>query len=98
MALGEIIAGEHLRDGHASAELEGVEERHLAEPLTVAADFGFLGVENLVGLFEVGLGVLLDLRFGQDGARLGFTGGIADARGVVADDEYSLVAEFLELA
>ena len=98
VTLGEVIAREHLRHGHAAAELEGVEERHLAEPLAVAADLGLLGVEDLEGLLEVGLGVLLDLLLGEDGARLGLAGGVADARGVVADDEDGLVAELLELA
>ena len=98
VALGEVIAREHLGHGHAAAELEGVEERHLAEPLAVAADLGLLGVEDLVGLLEVGLGVLLDLLLGEDRAGLGLTGGVADTGGVVADDEHGLVAELLELA
>jgi hypothetical protein len=98
VTLGEVVAREHLGDRHAAAELEGVEERHLAEPLAVAADFGLLGVEDLVGLLEVGLGVLLDLLLGKDRARLGLAGGVSDAGGVVADDEDGLVTELLELA
>jgi hypothetical protein len=98
VALREVIAREHLRHGHAAAELEGVEERHLAEPLAVATHFGLLRIEDLVGLLEIGLGVLLDLLLGKDRTRLGLAGRIADARGVVADDEDGLVAELLELA
>ena len=68
------------------------------QPVTVVHDGGLLGVEHLHGLFDVGLGIGLDLLLSERR-----TGGVTarrvtDKGGAVADDEGHFVAEVLELA
>ncbi len=98
VALGEVVAFEHPRDGHLAGKLQRVEHRHFAEPLAVAAHFGLFGIENFERLVEVGFRVLVDFLFRQNRASGGTTGRIADARREVADDEHRLVTELLKLA
>src|SRR5262249_13692931 len=54
-------------------------------------------VDDLADLVEVVPGVLGDLLLGQPGPRLVAPGGVADERGVVADDDDGRVPEVLEL-
>ena len=70
-----------------------------AEPLAVVADLQVLrvGQEDLADLRDVGLGVGVDLFAGEQRAGLVAAGRVADAGGVVADDEDGLVAPLLEL-
>ena len=98
MALGEIVAREHLLDRHVAAELDGIEERHLAEPVAVGADLGLSSVEDAVSLVEVSRGVggnLLGREYGASGRP---PRGVANPGGEVANDEHGLVAEVLKLA
>ncbi len=94
----EGVALEHAGDGHLGGEANDIGEAHAFEPLGVSAHFeaGRVGVEDLAGLLDVGLGVGVDLLGGEHGARLALAGRVADAGGVVADDEDRLVAEVLE--
>ena len=68
------------------------------QPFGVVAQGGLLGIEDLEGLVDVGLGVRLDLFGGELRARGVAAGRVADERGAVADDERDAVAEVLELA
>ena len=61
-------------------------------------DFGLGRVEDLHGLFDVGLGVGLDLLMGELRARGVLARRIADEGGAVADNEGNVVAQVLELA
>ena len=99
IALGEILAREHLRHRLAGGELDDVHEAHRAKPFAVVADFEVLrvGQEDLADLGDVGLGVGVDLLAGEDFAGLVPAGRIAHAGGVVADDQDGLVAPLLEL-
>jgi len=70
------------------------------QPFAVTADLQFLGrsVYDLAGLVDVGPGVGFDLLGRQYRACLVLSRRIADAGGVIADDQHGLVAEVLELA
>ena len=57
-----------------------------------------IGQQDLADLGDVGFGVGVDLFAGEHGAGLVSAGGIADAGGVIADDQHGLVAPVLELA
>ena len=69
---------------------------HLRKPLGVVADLGVLGIEDLEGLIEVGLGVGLHLLLRQDRPRLRAAAGVADPPRVVADDQNGGVLFVLE--
>ena len=96
----EAVAVEHLRDGLSAGELDEVDQVHRAEPFAVPADFEMIriGQEDFADLGDVGFGVGVDLLAAEDRAGGVSAGGIADAGGVIADDEHGLVAQFLELA
>jgi len=98
VAFGEIVAFEHTGDIDLAVEAKEIEAGEFGEPFSVAADFGFLGIEDFKDLVGVGFGVLLD-GFGIEGrAGFGAPGGIADAGGVISDDNDGKMASFLELA
>jgi len=98
VAFGEIVAFEHAGDIDLAVEAKEIEAGELGEPFSVAADFGFLGIEDFENLVGVGFGVLLD-GFGIEGwAGFGAPGGIADAGGIIADDDDGEMASVLELA
>jgi hypothetical protein len=71
----------------------------VSEPFAVVAkvELGRVGVENEERLFLVRPGVGIDDRRIESRTRLGTTAGIADAAGVVADDEHRHMARVLEL-
>ena len=98
VAFGEIVAFEHAGDIDLAVEAKEIEAGEFGEPFAVAADFGFLGIEDFEDLVGVGFGVLLD-GFGIEGwAGFGAPGGIADASGVISDDDDGEMASVLELA
>ena len=98
VAFGEIVAFEHAGDIDLAVEAKEIEAGEFGEPFSVAADFGFLGIEDFKDLVGVGFGVLLD-GFGIEGwAGFGAPGGIADAGGIIADDDDGEMASVLELA
>ena len=98
VSFGEVVAFEHAGDIDLAVEAKEIEAGEFGEPFSVAADFGFLGIEDFEDLVSVGFGVLLD-GFGIEGwAGFGAPGGIADAGGIIADDDDGEMASVLELA
>jgi len=98
VTFGEIVAFEHAGDIDLAIEAKEIEAGKLGEPFAIATDFGFLGIEDFEDLVGVGFGVLLD-GFGIEGwAGFGSTRGIADAGGIIADDDDGEMASVLELA
>ena len=61
VALGEVVALEHARDGVLRGEPDHVRGAHRAEPFGVETHLGAFAVEDLEDLVGVGLGVALDL-------------------------------------
>ena len=98
-ALGEVVALEQLGDGRRARQAEEVLHAHV-QPLGVEAHLEQLGVvaQHLEGLLLVGARVGVDLLARQHRPRRRAAARIADARGVVADDQDHAVAEVLELA
>jgi hypothetical protein len=97
VAFGEVVAFEHAGDIDLAVEAQEIEAGEFGEPFSVAADFGFLGIENFEDLFGVGFGVLFN-GFGIEGwAGFRAPRGIADAGGIIADDDDSEMASVLEL-
>ena len=98
VAFGEVVPFKHAGDVDLTVEAEEIGAGKFGEPLSVAANFGFLGIDNFEDLVGVGFGVLLD-HFGfEGGAGFGAAGGVADSGGVVAHDDNGKVACLLELA
>jgi len=98
VAFGEIVAFEHAGDIDLAVEAKEIEAGEFGEPFAVAADFGFLGIEDFKDLVGVGFGVLLDGFRIEGWAGFGAPSGIADAGGIIADDDDGEVASVLELA
>ena len=98
MSLGEILAGGDLREGHVTGQVEDVEERPGREPVAVVVDLGPVEVDDPADLAEVVLGDWSTWSFGELGTGLVAAGGVADQRGVVADDDDGRVTQVLELA
>ena len=82
--------------GDFARQAEDVEEAEAAEPVAVGAHLRLVDVDDLAHLLQVIAGVALDLFLRQPGARLVTAAGIADERGVIADNQDRLMAEFLE--
>jgi len=98
VAFGEVVPFEHAGDVDLAVEAKEIGAGKFCQPFSVAADFGFLGIEDFEDLVGVGFGVLLD-GFGIEGwAGFGAPGGIADASGVISDDDDGEMASVLELA
>jgi len=98
VAFGEIVAFEHSGDIDLAVEAKEIEAGELGEPFSVAADLGFLGIEDFENLVGVGFGVLLDGFWIEGWAGFGASGGIADASSVISDDDDGEMASVLELA
>ena len=98
VALAEIVALEHARNGGGGGELDHARGAERVAPFRVEADLGLLGVENLEYLRLVGRGVGLDLLARQRRARHVLAGGIADQAGEIADEEHDVMSQILELA
>ena len=100
VAVLEVVALQHPRDGHVRGQADDVGEGHRAEPVAVVDDGELLGarVEHERGLLEVGLPVGAGLVARQRRPRLALARRVADGRREVADDEDGAVAGVLELA
>jgi len=98
VAFGEVVSFEHTGDIDLAIEAKEIEAGELGEPFSVAADFGFLGIEDFKDLVGVGFGVLLDGFWIEGWAGFGAPRGIADASGVISDDDDGEMASVLELA
>ena len=98
VAFGEVVPFEQAGDVDLAVEAEEIGAGEFGQPLAVAANFGFLGIDDLEDLVGVGFGVLLDDLGFEGGAGFGAAGGVADAGGVVAHDDYGKVSCLLELA
>ena len=98
VALAEIVALEHARDGGGRRELDHAGGAERVAPLRVEANLGLLGVEDLEHLRLVRDGIGLDLRARQRRPRHVLACGIADQAGEIADEEHDVVPQFLELA
>ncbi len=81
-----------------SHELDEIVVAELVEPFGVVTDLGLFGIEDLEDLLLVGLGVGCDLLGRQRLARDVASGGVADERGGVTDEEDDRVTELLEVA
>ena len=91
---------QHLRDALSRREANDVDEIHLPEPFAIVANLQMLGIgaENLANLRDVRARIRVDLFAGEHLAGLVAPRRIADARGVVADNDNGLVAPVLELS
>ena len=94
----EVVALQHAGDAHLRRNLDQAAHAELVHPFAVEADLGQLAIENLERLRAIGFRVALDLLARQRLARLGASGGIADHRGEVADQENHGVARALKVA
>ena len=96
---GEVVALEQLRGGRRAQQREQLDHRHV-QPLAVAPHLQALGVrvEDPQRLLLEGRRVGLDLLRGEHRAQARAPRGVADARGVVADDQHHPVPGVLELA
>ncbi len=97
-ALLEVVALEQAGDAQGRRDLDQLGNIQAVHPFAVEADFGELAIENLEGLLAIGIRVALDLVARQGLSRLGASGGIADHRGEVADQENDGVARILKVA
>jgi hypothetical protein len=98
VAFREIVTFEHAGDIDLTVEAKEIEAGEFGEPFSVAANFGFLGIEDFKNLVGVGFGVLLDGFWIEGWAGFGASRGIADASGVISDDDDGEMASVLELA
>ena len=98
VAVVEVVALEDAGHREVAGKLQKALHVEGEQPFGVVAQGGLLGIEDLEGLVDVGLGVRLDLFGGELRARGVAAGRVADERGAVADDERDAVAEVLELA
>ena len=99
ISLGEVFAGQHLGHALPRSEPDDVHQAHFPEPLTVVAHFQMSGIgqQNFPHLGHVSFCIRVDFLARQELAGFISTRGIADARGVIADDENRLVAPILKL-
>ena len=88
-AFGEVLALEQLRGGRRAHQPEQVDHRHV-QPLAVAPHLQPCGVlvEDPQRLLLEGRRVRLDLLGAEHRAQRRAPRGVADARGVVADDQH----------
>ena len=99
VALGEVVALEHARDGVLRGELDHVRAScSLPSQRELKSTWVRLAVEDLEDLRLVGAGVGLDLLGRERRARGVAAGRVADQPGEVADEEDDAVPELLELA
>ena len=93
----EILALEHLLEGHAGVEFHDLLKGHHLEPFAIEDGARAAGIEDFESLRLEAFGVAHDLVVRKLRARFRAAGGVADHRGEVADDEDGLVAEILKL-
>ena len=93
----EVVPLEQARDGQRARQPHRLGERQRREPLAVEAELGALRVEHAHDLLPEALGVRVQLVVREHGPLGRAAGGVADARGVVPDDEDDRVACVLPL-
>jgi len=98
VAFGEVVALQHPGNVDLAVQAEKVGAGQLAQPFSVAADFGPFLIDDAENLVGVGFGVLFDDLGFEGRPGLGSAGGITDAGGVVAHDDDGKMAGVLELA
>ena len=98
VALGKIIALQHLRDGMRGRQLDQVHRAEFVHPGRVEHDLGFFRVQHLEHLVAIGLGVFQHLLARQRRAGGIFAGRVADHAGEVADQKQCVMTEILQLA
>ena len=94
----EVVALQQTGDAHLRRNLDQAAHAEFVHPFAVEADLGQLAIENLERLRAIGFRIALDLLARQRLAGLGASGGIADHRGKVADQENDGVARALKVA
>jgi hypothetical protein len=97
VALGEIVAFQHARDGVGGGKANDVHRGHAIHPGGIEHHFGLLGFQNLEHLFGVRPGVFLHLLAGERRARHVLAGGVADHAGEVADEKQRVMPQILQL-
>ena len=98
VALAEILALEHLRDGEARGEPDHVLHRERIEPFALPAHLCPLLVNDVEELPHIGLGVRLHRIGGKHRTRGRLAARVADAGRPVTDDEHDLVPHLLQKA
>jgi len=98
VAFGEVVSFEHAGDIDLAIEAKEIEAGELGEPFAIATDLGFFWVEDSEDLVGVGFCVLFNRFWIEGWAGFGSTGGIADASGVISDNDDGEMASVLELA
>ena len=98
VSLAEIVPLEHPRDRICRREPDDIRKLHLTEPLRVIDYPRFVRIENLRGLFEIGLAVFARFLERKLRPRFAFARRVAYHRREIADDENRLVSEVLKLA
>jgi hypothetical protein len=94
----EILPHEHLLECHAAIEFDDFLKGHSLEPLAVENDRRPLAVENLESLLLETFGVLQNLVVSELRTSDRTTGGVADHRGEVPNDQNRVVALVLKIA
>ena len=97
VALGEVVAFEHPRQGVFGGQLDKIAGAEVAHPSRVESDGGSGAIEYLEYLLGVGLGVLANLLMVERLASNVFASRVADEASEIADEEYDLVPQILEL-
>ncbi len=98
ITLGKVVTLKNACHRKLGAQLEHALEVQRQNPVTVMHDSGFLRIQNLHGLINVGLCVGLNLLLRELWARRVLTRRIANHGGTVTNDEGNLVTQVLELA
>ena len=93
----KIFALEHAGKTVVAAKADDVVAGKLVEPLGVVTDFGFLRIEELENLREIGFGVGVHFFARERRASFGAARGIADHGGKIADEKDRGVAEVLKM-
>ena len=93
----EVLAFEHTSDAIFGSQPNDVVTRELIEPLAVVTNFSFCRIENLEYLFEIGLGVGLNLFAGKWRPRFALAGGIANHRREITNQKHGQMSHILEM-
>src|SRR5689334_12389822 len=97
IALAEVVALEHPRNGPGRGEPDEAGGPQLIRPLGIEQNLGAVGVEDLEYLVLVGLRVLQDLLARERRACRILAAGVTYHPGEIADEELDMVAQVLKL-
>jgi hypothetical protein len=93
----KILSLQHARQPVVRTKAHDVFGGHFAEPFAVVANFGFFAVENFVNLFEISLGIGVDLLAGQRRARFRYARRVANHGRKITNQKNGGVAEILKM-